>query len=481
MQEVLGQDLDAFVKAYDDLVKSALETNQALADDNKTIKKSDVKYSPRDFGLEDFNKDSLNNIKMRGGIIIENETELNSHITKALTSNKKENLYLGAISENTKAKIEQELGIAIFKKLGQYTYSISYDDIRHISKHYSTNAEIINTVKVLFGMLNNYDNISNETLKDGQNRIILEKSLPNADYLTVNIVSSKRRSLDLTTIYITKKNKNGAQLNQPDISNSKDVAQLESNSAINSISSKTKISQEKFSDRDTAYMDAVNRGDMETAQRLVDEEAKKAGYSEKLYHQTGNNFFEFDTRHKGAGTRDNETPFGIFMKKTDADIGIKGQKQMPLFAKINNPLKVNNRASLVYELKKISPKYQEIKEKLNNLDKEYQERFDNAKNEWREWLKEWRRKNPNAERREAYNDPEFEEVFSQEEKVVDEWTEIATELDTQAKEIITTVLKEKGYDGIILLEDKGSFGRSTEAYIALEPTQVKSADAVTYN
>lgn len=303
MQEVLGQDLDAFVKAYDNLVKSALETNQALADDNKTIKKSDVKYSPRDFGLEDFNKDSLNNIKMRGGIIIDNETELNSHITKALTSNKKENLYLGAISENTKAKIEQELGIAIFKKLGQYTYSISYDDIRHISKHYSTNAEIINTVKVLFGMLNNYDNISNETLKDGQNRIILEKSLPNADYLTVNIVSSKRRSLDLTTIYITKKNKNGAQLNQPDISNSKDVAQLESNSAINSISSKTKISQEKFSDRDTAYMDAVNRGDMETAQRLVDEVAKANGYIISGYHGTDIRFTIFD-REKTSTSND---------------------------------------------------------------------------------------------------------------------------------------------------------------------------------
>ena len=44
----------------------------------------------------------------------------------------------------------------------------------------------------------------------------------------------------------------------------------------------------KFSDRDTAYMEAVNNGDMETAQRLVDEAAKASGYNTpKLYHGSG--------------------------------------------------------------------------------------------------------------------------------------------------------------------------------------------------
>ena len=46
--------------------------------------------------------------------------------------------------------------------------------------------------------------------------------------------------------------------------------------------------QVMYSDRDKAYMDAVNNGDMETAQRLVDEVAKEAGYkSPMLYHGTG--------------------------------------------------------------------------------------------------------------------------------------------------------------------------------------------------
>ena len=42
-----------------------------------------------------------------------------------------------------------------------------------------------------------------------------------------------------------------------------------------------------MSDRDTTYLDAVYRGDMKTAQRMVDEFTKQAGFStEHLYHGT---------------------------------------------------------------------------------------------------------------------------------------------------------------------------------------------------
>lgn len=50
----------------------------------------------------------------------------------------------------------------------------------------------------------------------------------------------------------------------------------------------------KHSDRDSTYMDAVNRGDMETAQRMVDEAAKEAGYAVKGYHATNADFTVFD-------------------------------------------------------------------------------------------------------------------------------------------------------------------------------------------
>lgn len=42
---------------------------------------------------------------------------------------------------------------------------------------------------------------------------------------------------------------------------------------------------------DQTYLDAVNRGDMKTAQKMVDEEAKKHGYNVKAYHGTPNEKF----------------------------------------------------------------------------------------------------------------------------------------------------------------------------------------------
>lgn len=40
----------------------------------------------------------------------------------------------------------------------------------------------------------------------------------------------------------------------------------------------------KLSSRDASYLKAVEDGDMETAQRMVDEAAKAAGYTMPLYH-----------------------------------------------------------------------------------------------------------------------------------------------------------------------------------------------------
>lgn len=50
----------------------------------------------------------------------------------------------------------------------------------------------------------------------------------------------------------------------------------------------------KLSDRDSSYMDAVKRGDMDTAQKMVDEAAKAAGYDVKGFHATNADFTVFD-------------------------------------------------------------------------------------------------------------------------------------------------------------------------------------------
>ena len=83
-----------------------------------------------------------------------------------------------------------------------------------------------------------------------------------------------------------------------------------------------------------------------------------------VYHQTGNDFTVFDTKHTGAGEFDSEMPTGIFMKPTSDNIGLRGNKQMALYANIRNPLTVNNRAELVRFYEKNIDGYEDAREDI---------------------------------------------------------------------------------------------------------------------
>lgn len=194
-----------------------------------------------------------------------------------------------------------------------------------------------------------------------------------------------------------------------------------------------------------------------------------------LYHQTDSDFNIFDTRREGAGARDNGTPYGIFLKPTSKDIGLNGKKQMALYANITNPLKARNRAELDRVLKS-DKDYAEVREELDNLDATYGKKFDEAKKAFDDFITTWGKDNPDAGRSDIYNDPEFDKVYEAEDTIVEEWTAKADELSAKCKEMINAYLNKEGYDGIVLEEDTGSFGRSTRAYIALDPQQVKNTD-----
>ena len=53
---------------------------------------------------------------------------------------------------------------------------------------------------------------------------------------------------------------------------------------------------------DAAYLEAVQRGDMETAQRMVDEAAKTAGFTVRGFHGSGEKFNTFSYGHIGSAT-----------------------------------------------------------------------------------------------------------------------------------------------------------------------------------
>lgn len=249
------------------------------------------------------------------------------------------------------------------------------------------------------------------------------------------------------------------------------------NTSTNSIRQSNDNSQEKSSDKVQSSMrDSVGR-ELTEAQQAYFKDSKVRDADGNLlvmYHQTDGTFTVFDTKHKGAGAGDDETPFGIFLKRTPRNIGVRGEKQMELYADIRNPLRVRDRTELVSKLRELSVDYARLKDESAQIDKEYGAKFEEAKNAFKSFLIQWRKNNPDAPPRAAYDADGFDAAFNAEDNVVKEWTRAKDELALRAKTSITQALRDNGYDGVILENDKGSWGRSTDAYIALDANQVKN-------
>lgn len=121
------------------------------------------------------------------------------------------------------------------------------------------------------------------------------------------------------------------------------------------------------SEADSKYDSAVKSGDIETAQRLVDEAAKNAGYTIKAYHGSRQVFNEFSKDKRGGNTHtkvsndwffaaDKETansyyPYGVMKelarqspnvwKDSDAEKMKQKGKLYNLYIKMENPLVVD--------------------------------------------------------------------------------------------------------------------------------------------
>lgn len=79
-----------------------------------------------------------------------------------------------------------------------------------------------------------------------------------------------------------------------------------------------------LSEADTAYFDAVVNRDWETAERMVEEAAKKAGYTKVVYHGTDARFTEFDTDEESTAREQHawmaDYPDGTIFLAEDYDV-----------------------------------------------------------------------------------------------------------------------------------------------------------------
>ncbi len=174
-----------------------------------------VKFNFAEMGMEEFNRQTLNNIKLRGGILINSITELIENIENALNGNVKVNMYLGAISNEVKDRIVSDIGQQIFKDK-QYALVVSYDDIVHISEHFGYDVnKITEEILKLYDIIKNYDTVNLEITDKNMKKLVFDKSYSDYDYRTVEIVSNKKNTLDLVTFFVTKNNKKNRSQSVP--------------------------------------------------------------------------------------------------------------------------------------------------------------------------------------------------------------------------------------------------------------------------
>lgn len=246
----------------------------------------------------------------------------------------------------------------------------------------------------------------------------------------------------------------------------------------------------KFSDRDSAYMEAVESGDMEAAQNLVDKAAKEAGYNRRMFHETNaENIHVFDISMNIHGETDSETPYGIFTKSHNNNIGL-GNRQMSLFVKAEKTLNVVNRADVKNKIPELIPYYDEIA----RIDKHYDSLTEKLGDEELDILEEWLEEHPDIDMDDVYptsyiadgkpadiDSTEYLEAHERYQNAMDEWKQKYGDIAVKCKEIITSYLRNNGYDSMYFVVDGGSRGRQTDSLIVLDSNQVKSADTVTYD
>ena len=180
-----------------------------------------------------------------------------------------------------------------------------------------------------------------------------------------------------------------------------------------------------LSKADSGYMDAVNRGDTDSVQKMVDDAAKESGYDIKAYHGTGYDFTVFDKSKQGDNYQDwGRLGKGFYFAPTEreartwAELSRGGKnKVMPVYLRIENMR--DSYEALPDNLKDTIP------EDWDSLTKRLAEKY-------------------------AYHYIDYMQEFGHD---------------------VQKILVDKGYDGI----------NGHVEFVVFDPEQVKSADPVTYD
>lgn len=241
----------------------------------------------------------------------------------------------------------------------------------------------------------------------------------------------------------------------------------------------TKLSREI----DQSYLEAVERGDIETAQRLVDEAAKKAGYDYHLYHGTNADFTKFDLRKHGGKNGKGEG-YGIYLAANKEISAPYGKNVIDSYTKFNRLAEGREKTLSYAEVKNLVKKSCELEAKRTVDDGEYDSIAEALKDTWV------------SNYVYTYDYSSMAQVYTDVANIL--WKENDNDGD-----IINEIMTSSGahydyenaldfYDNVLtpvtnidgfhyIWGDKNSGGAENDIYLAFKSEQIKSADPITYD
>ena len=324
---------DAFLEGAVAASKNAAKTSEAIKKTSAKSQKKDINHKFGDDikGITSYSEKEISSIESNKNFAVANSTnDIITFFEEAIndTTNANKTMFIGKISARTASKIHSFTGLNAENK----SIAINSSDLRHmIKKHGNQESEskrgqeVINSSNFMdiIQTIADPDVVSSDVdSKSGVISVIFKKEI-NGRITAITVFSEKKRAFTLKTARITKKEQHSSQpINAKALTSTpkaKSSMNAVSNNSISQSSEKVnkKIlhkSRTVTAEQDAAYIDAIKRGDMKTAQKMVDEAAKVAGYTYNGAHGTSADFNNFDYSYIGD---DNKLGLGFYFTNNE--------------------------------------------------------------------------------------------------------------------------------------------------------------------
>lgn len=386
----------------------------------------------------------------------------------------------GMVIETNKSGIDETFCLENYGRTGRFNKLIKLATIR----------ELPNAIK--YGRLIE-DDVKNEHGKNRKTKYAYFEYDTQIDGIDITIKLTIRKSMQKNKFYVhsfqTIKNASGSPADT-DSGVKTGLTTTDSTTIPQNDDGVKREFSDRTSDVDAEYMSAVESGDMETAQRLVDEAAERAmpnsairdqnGKLMPLYHGTDANFYIFDTGVSG-GSHGTAEGFGIYLSDSTEVTGSYGDRQIKMYANIKKPASSEKKTISLNKLIALIKDTCEREAQKMVDDGEYDSIKDAIRDTWiSNYVYTYDISIDQAYRETA---AEFMRANSSDMAIIQEvmFGEAIRSYDKAMEFYRNSLIPVTGFDGFVTKWENTRYEQTSKIYLAFDSAQLKSADPVTYD